>query len=357
MSNVSALRENIRKAILYVLKPQKNSRILIINRTSNKLSDIAFEVSRELGFDAKIFLLDKKEPYDHFPKSLLDEIKSKKYQRAIGFFSYPKGMGYERIETAARVEMINNTMVKTNIGYMHAPGIDMDMALNGPLNCDYKKMSENSKKLGNILENIKSMHVTSPSGTDVTIEIPKGLVFQTDCEIVPPGPYGDLGKVGNLPVGEWFIEKRHDVWSKTKKANVSYPIKLVANGTVVCDICAGGLLKLLDKEKPIVVSFENGVATDFYSKDKDFEPLKEEWLRNEKEYNLPTVLEEVGIGLNDKARRTPNLLEAEKILGTVHFAPANVRSHCDLLVDKPTMRIFYENGNERVLIEKGKLIL
>jgi hypothetical protein len=70
---------------------------------------------------------------------------------------------------------------------------------------------------------------------------------------------------------------------------------------------------------------------------------------------LPTVLEEVGIGLNEKARITGNMLEDEKIRGTCHLAPGNVRCHVDLLIDKPTIMVYCRDGTTKEIIRKGNV--
>jgi leucyl aminopeptidase (aminopeptidase T) len=72
-------------------------------------------------------------------------------------------------------------------------------------------------------------------------------------------------------------------------------------------------------------------------------------------YDLPSVLEEVGVGLNEKARITGNMLEDEKIKGTCHLAPGNIRCHVDLLINKPTISICYSDGSMKEIIRNGDL--
>ena len=83
--------------------------------------------------------------------------------------------------------------------------------------------------------------------------------------------------------------------------------------------------------------------------------IREEIMTSQKIYGLPTVLEEVGIGLNEKARITGNMLEDEKIRGTCHLAPGNVRCHVDMLIDKPTITVCYINGKTKEIIRNGRL--
>jgi hypothetical protein len=150
--------------------------------------------------------------------------------------------------------------------------------------------------------------------------------FDTDCIIVPPNIYGKPGKFGNLPVGEVCMQKGEIIQVVNKetgeKESQHYPVKQVANGRLVCDVTAGGYTGKINPEKPIAVKFRNGVLTDFKCEDRMLDSLKEDLVSSQRRYGLPTVLEEVGIGLNEKARITGNMLEDEKIRGTCHWLQA-----------------------------------
>ncbi len=69
-------------------------------------------------------------------------------------------------------------------------------------------------------------------------------------------------------------------------------------------------------------------------------------------------LAELGVGTNDRARLTGNVLEDEKILGTVHVAfgasagiggTVSVPIHLDVVVLDPTLRI-----DDHVVVEAGR---
>jgi aminopeptidase len=181
--------------------------------------------------------------------------------------------------------------------------------------------------------------------------------FDTDCVIVPPNVYGKPGKFGNLPVGEVWSQKGEIIQVVNKETGKEesqhYPVKQVANGTLVCDVTAGGHTGKINPEKPITVQFKDGVLTDFKCEDRALGSIKEDIVTSQKTYGLPTVLEEVGIGLNEKARVTGNMLEDEKIRGTCHLAPGNIRCHVDMLVDKPTITVCYIDGTTKEIIRKG----
>jgi leucyl aminopeptidase (aminopeptidase T) len=167
------------------------------------------------------------------------------------------------------------------------------------------------------------------------------------------------GKFGNLPVGEVWSQKGKIIQVQNKQTgkmeNQHYPVKQNANGKLVCDVTVGGYTGKINPEKPIIVQFKDGILTDFQCKDPALECIRKDILSSQQRYSLPTVLEEIGIGLNEKARITGNMLEDEKIRGTCHLAPGNIRSHVDMLVNKPTITVTYKNGARKEIIRKGDL--
>ncbi len=349
------IQNKLREAIQYSLQPPEGSNFLIINRSADDLSDLAKNAAKELGLKVSMSDLNLQGAYSTFPSKLKKQIASGKYPRAMGFFCYPEGQDWGQKETPARVELIYDFIKKTSIGYMHAPSIDWDMALNGAVQCDYRKLVEKSEKMLSFLNGVKKLHIDAPAGTSLNVEMPSEVIFETDCIAVPPDPYGNLGIMHNLPIGEVCALRRKDISVAGKE--VKYPVKLIGNGKIVCDVCADHIEKFVEPDKPIKVVLKDGIVTYFHSDDKDFEPISNEWKERELEYSLPTVLEEIGIGINDKARRSKKLLETEKLAGTVHFAPGHVKSHADFLVDEPTVTLTYADGAERILMESGVLKL
>ena len=67
---------------------------------------------------------------------------------------------------------------------------------------------------------------------------------------------------------------------------------------------------------PVVVRIKEGLAGEVKGDREYVRQLHEQFERDPRTRNIA----EVGIGTNDKARRFENILEAEKILGTVHVA-------------------------------------
>jgi hypothetical protein len=358
--------ENLKRVVIkfeefmqHCQKLEAEDTYLIVNRDSPILSGAAQIAAENCGLNVKTFDLAARKPYKRFPKRLITMLQQKTPKAGMGLFNYTQNPDWNMKEVGARIELIHKTIEEVPISWAHAPGITLDMALNGPLQCNYKKMAQDAEKILEKLQNLKKIHIAAPRGTDIEVEIPKELKFDSDCIIVPPNAYGKPGKVGNLPIGEVFLDKGEVIRVVNKETGKQqsqyYPVRLNANGKLVCDVTAGGYPGRINPEKPITAHFENGVLTDLRFEDPALGCIREKILSSEKKYGLPTVLEEVGIGLNDRARITGNMLEDEKLRGTCHLAPANIRCHVDMLVDKPTIRITYMDGTAKEIMRNGIL--
>jgi leucyl aminopeptidase (aminopeptidase T) len=111
---------------------------------------------------------------------------------------------------------------------------------------------------------------------------------------------------------------------------------------------------------PVKIIIHNGKAEEIVS--EDLQVLKrvkdslntDEWAK---------VVGEFAFGINPKARFVEEFLEAEKILGTIHIAFGNnsdmpggknkSKNHMNLLISKPDVKIFYENGSSFDVLKTG----
>ena len=213
------------------------------------------------------------------------------------------------------------------------------------------------------------MHVTSPSGTDVKVDISTRKAFSDD------GDFTQNGSGGNIPAGEVYIS----------------PVVGKTEGKIVFD----GSISLTSKDmlvkNPVCLEIENGFITKVYSagQNPDLPPQKNSEakklldciteaetsaIQREKEGKIPAgtgeVLKrnarnigELGIGLNPKAKITGNMLEDEKAFRTCHFAigqnydgDANALIHLDCLVKNPTIVAFYKDGSSKTILSNGNLV-
>jgi hypothetical protein len=340
-------------------KMKTHDTYLIVDRNSATLTEAAQKAADKCRLDSKILSLTANKPYKHFPKKLLKLLRKQTPNGGIGLFDYTDNPDWNLKEVGARIELLHQTIEQVPISWGHSPGITLDMAINGPLQCNYRRMAEEAEIMLGKLENTKKIRITAPRGTDVEIELPKQVKFDTDCIIVPPNVYGQPGKFGNLPVGEVWSEKSEIIRVLNKDTGQEechhYPVKQKANGRVICDVTAGGYAGKINPDKPIIAQFDNGILKEIQCEDRAFDGIKKDLWISQKKYGLPTILEEVGIGLNDKARITGNMLEDEKLRGTCHLAPGNVRCHVDLLVDKPTITVSYLDGTNAEIMNDGVL--
>jgi len=103
----------------------------------------------------------------------------------------------------------------------------------------------------------------------------------------------------------------------------------------------------------------NGLVTEIKGK----EPFSEVLGAKLKESTEHRNIAELGIGTNDRARRPDNILESEKILGTVHVALGDNSSfggtvktpfHQDFVFFRPTVILIDRNGKKSTLMKDGR---
>lgn len=180
------------------------------------------------------------------------------------------------------------------------------------------------------MKRVSYVRVTSKAGTDFIMNI-KGR------RIIPStGVLRKIGESGNLPSGEVYTAP----WEKK------------SNGVIIFDgsFAGIGLLK-----NPIKVEVKNGYIQKIEG-DKEAKQLEEILLKAGKDSN---AVAEFGIGTNYKAKLCGQILEDEKVLGTIHIAfgnnitmggKINVKSHLDGLVKKPT--VYFDDV---IVMKDGKL--
>jgi hypothetical protein len=355
--DLKSVSKKLEEFMKHCQKLEAQDTYLIVNRNAPTLAEAAQVAAVNLGLTIKKIDLAANKPYKNFPRKLVKLLSQEIPKAGMGLFDYTQNPDWNLKEVGARIELLHQLIEQVPIGWAHSPGITLDMAINGPLQCNYKKMGEEADIILQKLQNTKRLHITAPGGTDIEVEMPKQVKFDTDCVIVPPNVYGKPGKFGNLPVGEVWSQKGEIIQIVNKETGKEesqhYPVKQIANGKLVCDVTAGGYTGKINPEKPITVQFKDGVLTGFKCEDRTLDQIKEDIVTSQKRYGLPTVLEEVGIGLNEKARITGNMLEDEKIRGTCHLAPGNIRCHVDMLVDKPTITVCYIDGTTKEIIRNG----
>jgi leucyl aminopeptidase (aminopeptidase T) len=194
---------------------------------------------------------------------------------------------------------------------------------------DMAELKRRGQAVAQILSDGEEVRITCPNGSDLRLSIAGRTAISDDGDLSARGAFG------NLPCGEGFVSPRHDAGEGT----------LVVDGTM-------GSLGLPDE--PCALTIEGGAVTQ--ATGEKGERLLE-ILRGAGEGG--TFLAELGIGTNECATLTGNLIEDEKILGTCHVAfgasagiggEIQVPIHEDVVIMKPTVEV---DGN--ALIAEGEL--
>ncbi|MBW2977308.1 aminopeptidase [Candidatus Woesearchaeota archaeon] len=211
------------------------------------------------------------------------------------------------------------------------PNITEDM-MKRTLSADYFNITEVTEKINSQLEGNK-IRIVTEAGTDITMEMDKRHKF-TD-----QGLYHEKGDWGNLPAGEAGMA----------------PVEGKTEGVFVVDASMAGIGKL---KEPIKVIVKQGFVVDIQGGEEALELKKMlENFNDSKVFNIA----ELGIGTNDKAQITGNVLEDEKVLGTAHIAFGNNTAyggrcdapcHLDGVFKNPTIYV-----DDKKIMENGKLLI
>jgi leucyl aminopeptidase (aminopeptidase T) len=197
------------------------------------------------------------------------------------------------------------------------------------MSADLATLRDRSRRLAELLTEADEAHFTCPRGSDLRLDLTDRTGIPDDGDLDAPSAFG------NLPCGEGFISP------------------LGGEGRLVASTL-GGIGKAAGE--PPVLTVEDGRLA------SATRPEGEQLLatlRGAGEQG--TNLAELGIGTNERATLTGNVLEDEKILGTVHVAfgasagiggTVAVPVHLDCVVLEPTLTV----GGTPVL-DAGRLVL
>jgi len=135
------------------------------------------------------------------------------------------------------------------------------------------------------------------------------------------------------------------------------PVEGTASGIMVLEYAP--TRKLVS---PLTLVVEHGDVVEI----RGDEPYRDVLERKFTESPLNRNIAELGIGTNDRASRPDNILEAEKILGTIHIALGDNAGfggristpfHEDYVFYKPTVTAMAANGAHEILIADGALLV
>jgi leucyl aminopeptidase (aminopeptidase T) len=216
--------------------------------------------------------------------------------------------------------------------YASMPLFDVAM-LHGAMNVDWRALARRTKAVATRVRKAVAMDMSTPNGTRISFSV-KGRKVHADTGILTrPGSFG------NLPAGEVYLA----------------PVEGSAQGTLVLEWAPTRRLKT-----SVELTVRDGLVTNVSSHEEFAAQLEARLSERAENANIA----ELGIGTNPSATRPDNILESEKILGTVHMALGDNSTfggtvktpfHQDFVFFRPTLTLIDREGDGTVLVEDGRL--
>ena len=214
------------------------------------------------------------------------------------------------------------------VRYASMPMFERTM-LRGAMTADWAKVKERTDRLVGKVNGADTVFITSHNGTSVSFSI-KGRDLLPDTGILT-----ERGSFGNLPAGEAYLA----------------PVEGSAEGTLVLEWAPTKKLR-----ESVELDVKGGLVREVSGRDGFADELRDKIGKNPLFGNIA----ELGIGTNDRASRPDNILETEKILGTIHIAlgdnssfggVVSVPFHQDFIFYKPTMEVMKGGEKVEILVE------
>ena len=306
---------NICQSCLGVKKGEKT--IVICDKPKRKIGADLFDYLVKLGADATMCEITPRVQHGEEPPGYIAELLK---MSKVFLIPASKSMTH----TQARKQAIERGARGATL-----PDVTEEM-ISRTMSADYNQIKRRTQKLARIMSGAKRVHITTPAGTDVEI-VTEGREYFLDTGILTkPGTFS------NLPAGEIYIA----------------PLEGKSKGRVIFDASFSGIGML---KEPITIEIEKGRA----------ERIKGDKGRLARMLDAPGKkgrnLAELGIGTNDRAIITGNVLEDEKVMGTIHLAfgdnstfggKVKVDVHLDGMVLKPNV-----TADGREIMKNGRLML
>jgi leucyl aminopeptidase (aminopeptidase T) len=250
--------------------------IIVDTKTPISISNGLFEAARNIGCEVILMtMLPRSRHGEEIPLPVAQAMKNSDVVIAPTTFSLT--------HTQAR---INACKAGARVASM--PGVTENMMSSGGMTADYDRINEIAFDLNERLKNARKIRVVTDSGTEITFDL-EGCKWHMDTGICH-----EPGSSSNLPAGEIYIAPKD------------------ASGFFVVDGSMSGF-GILDS--PLEITVKNRYVTNIKGK---YAQMLNSMLDKvgEKARNIA----EFGIGINPEARLIGNVLEDEKVGGTVHIA-------------------------------------
>ncbi len=263
--------------VMECMAAKAGEKVLIVADTSTpaSITKSLFEAAKDRGCEVIILtMLPRARHGEEIPVPVAEAMKNSDIVLAPTTFSLT--------HTKAKIDAC-----KAGARVASMPGLTEQMMHNGGLTADYIKINEIAIELNKRLERAKTIRVVTDAGTDITFDL-EGCEWRMDT-----GLCHEPGRSSNLPAGELYIAPKN------------------AEGVFVVDGSMSGF-GILDS--PLEFEVRERYVTSI--KGRHAKRLLETLDSvGEKARNIA----EFGIGINPEARLIGNVLEDEKVGGTVHI--------------------------------------
>jgi leucyl aminopeptidase (aminopeptidase T) len=314
---MSELDRAVRAVVRDCLAVKEGEEVLVVcNPATQHMGEMLRDEAADVGAEAVLTVMSERASHAAEPPATVAE-----------------AMAAADVLLAPTVQSLSHTAARkraTESGARAAtlPGVTEDM-LARVMSADMEGLRRKGHAVADALDRASEAHITDANGTDLRLDL-------SGREAIPDaGELTERGAFGNLPCGEGFISPKD------------------ANGTLVIDGSMAGV-GLVDDPVELVVegghltSARGGQGMAFM-----------ELLTQHGEDG--TNIAELGVGTNEKAKLTGEILEDEKLLGTCHIAfgasagiggTVQVPVHLDCVVMKPTLELDGE-----AIVREGELLI
>jgi aminopeptidase len=309
----------VRTALVDCMEINRGEDVLVVTDPAKRaIAEAIVATARELGAEVVLMEMSEREAHGGEPTRSVAAA-----MLACDAILAPTSKSLSHTE-ARKAANDNGARVAT------MPDITEEMLVR-TMSADYHAVKQRSDAIARLLTDGREVRISSSLGTDVVFSIEGRKGLSDDGRIASPGAFG------NLPAGEGFIA----------------PVEGMTNGRLVFD---GSVWPIGRLETPMAVDVVDGYATSFSG------PAGEQFRSILDKHGAEAfAVAELGIGTNEAATLTGNVLEDEKIIGTIHVAfgdnhsfggTIRVSSHQDGVVLQPTADI---DGTR--LLEDGRLLV
>jgi leucyl aminopeptidase (aminopeptidase T) len=307
----------VRAVVRECLGVKEGEEVLVVcNPATQHMGELLRDESADVGADAVLTVISERGSHAAEPPQIVAE-----------------AMAAANVVLAPTVQSLSHTAARKRASENGArcatlPGVTEDM-LARVMTADMEGLRRKGQAVAEALDKASEARITDANGTDLHLDL-------SGREAIPDaGDLTERGAFGNLPCGEGFISPAG------------------ANGTLVIDGSMAGV-GLVDE--PVELVLEGGHLTSARGgQGMAFMELLTEHGED------GTNIAELGVGTNEKAKLTGEVLEDEKILGTCHIAfgasagiggTVQVPVHLDCVVMRPTLELDGE-----AMVRDGELLV